>query len=79
VDTRIDGVLLHVEWVADGDEDLVTVLREHAVLGRRPCCVAVPPGLNRRTQVFLTAVHQASTVWSKEYKQSVAILADRWW
>ncbi len=75
-----DGVHLDIEQVWDGDEDYLQVLRMvRARLGiETPISVAMTPDWSPEDVDFpVPAGIAPGTFWSKEYKQSVALLTDQ--
>jgi hypothetical protein len=75
-----DGVFLNIETVWDGDQEFLDVLRKvRATLGTSvPVSVAVPPDWSPTDADIPTPpLIVPGTEWAKEYKQSVAILADQ--
>lgn len=75
-----DGVFIDVEQVGNGDADFLGVLRQvRATIGPDvPLAVAVPPDWSPLVPGIPTPpLIEPGTEWSKEYKQSVAILADQ--
>lgn len=75
-----DGVFLNVEPVWDGDEAFLSLLRKvRASIGENvPLAVAVPPDWSPEDAgIPVPPLIVPGTVWSKEYKQSVALLADQ--
>ncbi len=74
-----DGVHLNAEPVWDGDNDFVALLREvRGVIGPDvPLSVAVPPDWNTGTPgVPVGPYTTPDAMWSLEYKQQIAFLAD---
>jgi hypothetical protein len=83
-----DGIYLNIEPVLDGDENFLNLLRtvrrmldtveETSGLNRRiPIAVAIPPDWRPTDPTIPFGTGFTSTFeWSREYKQSVALLVD---
>lgn len=75
-----DGVFLNIEPVWDGDEAFLSLLRKvRASVGDSvPVSVAVPPDWSpEEADIPVPPLIVPGTVWAREYKQSVALLADQ--
>lgn len=75
-----DGVFLNVEPVLDGDRHFIELLRKvHLRLGESvPVSVAVPPDWSPLdADVPVPELIFPGTVWSRSYKQNVALLSDQ--
>lgn len=78
-DLGFDGVHLNVEMVWTGDENFLSLLRKvRASVGDRvPISVAVPPDWSPvGAGIPVPPLIVPGTVWTTEYKQSVALLVD---
>ena len=74
-----DGVFLNVEPVWDGDESYLDLLRKvRASVGDTvPISSAIPPDWSPEdADIPVPPLIVPGTIWSKEYKQSVALLSD---
>lgn len=74
-----DGVFLNIEPVWDGDEHFLALLRKvRASVGDAvPVSAAIPPDWSPEdADIPVPPLIVPGTVWSKEYKQSVALLTD---
>jgi hypothetical protein len=74
-----DGVLLNVDLVGDKDQDFLGMLRgvRAALSTDKLIAVSVPPDWTPAdTDIPLPPRIAAGTVWSTQYKQDVALLAD---
>ncbi len=77
---KFDGVMLDVKPIADGNEDLLVLLRTtRGEIGlTTPLGVAVPADLTPSNVTFgLPSVIAPNTVWSTQYKQRVSLQADQ--
>ncbi len=75
-----DGLFLNVEPVWDGDDNLLALLRKvRTSIGEDvPISLAIPPDWSPLdTDIPVPPLIVPGTVWSKEYKQSVALLSDQ--
>ncbi len=75
-----DGVFLNIEPVWDGDEHFVELLRKVRLrLGESvPVSVAVPPDWSPvDAGIPVPPLILPGTVWSRDYKQNVALLSDQ--
>lgn len=78
-DLGFDGVFLNIEPVWDGDENFLALLRKvRASVGEDAIIsVAVPPDWSPvGAGIPVPPLIVPGTIWSTEYKQSVALLAD---
>ncbi len=78
-DLGFDGVFLNVEPVWDGDENFLALLRKvRASVGENvPIAVAVPPDWSPvGAGIPVPPLIVPGTIWTTEYKQSVALLVD---
>ena len=75
-----DGVFLNIEPVWDGDEAFLSLLRKvrTSVGENTPVSVAVPPDWSPEdADIPVPPLIVPGTVWSREYKQSVALLTNQ--
>ena len=75
-----DGVFLNIEPVWDGDEAFLSLLRKvRSSVGENiPISVAVPPDWSPEdADIPVPPLIVPGTVWSREYKQSVALLTNQ--
>lgn len=75
-----DGIALNVELIWDGDQDFLEILRRlrGGLPANVPVSVAVPPDWSPLdVDIPKPPLIAPGTVWSKAYKQNVALLADQ--
>lgn len=78
-DMDFDGIFLNVEPVWDGDENFLELLRKvrASIPEGTPISVAAPPDWSPiDANIPVPPLIVPGTVWAKEYKQNVALLAD---
>lgn len=79
-DLGFDGIFLNIEPVWDGDENMLALLRKVRMsLGEGvPVAVAIPPDWSPLdVDIPVPPLIVPGTVWSKSYKQSIALLSDQ--
>ena len=79
-DLGFDGIFLNIEPVWNGDENMLGLLRRVRLsIGESvPIAVAIPPDWSPLDAAIpLPPLIAPGTVWDKEYKQNVALLADQ--
>ena len=78
-DFGFDGIFLNAEPVWDGDENFLALLRTvRLTIGNDvPISAAIPPDWSpSNSNIPLPPLIEPGTEWSKDYKQSVALLVD---
>lgn len=79
-DLGYEGIFLNVEPVWTGDENFLALLRKvrAAIGGATPLSVAIPPDWSPiDAQIPVPPLIVPGTIWEKDYKQKVALLADQ--